>query len=170
MSFRLQRTRSLATPGQLELPLDCSRSEPAVLSRNPAPSKERRSRRRQARLAPNPTIHAQRGSVPASTSWEGDTKERRSRQRFVLTPTLSTLITEVNGKRWTSALVTALPPLQSRKEPEPRSGCPAFGRRGARLLPYGSLGVQQRRGVLPQVRLTRLLPALDHQALEVPGL
>ncbi len=116
MSFGLQRKRSLAFQGQLALPLDYSRSEPAAPSHSPAPSKGSRRLRRQARLAPNPASHGPLGSAPVSS--EGDTKERRPRQRFVLTPTVSTLITQVNGKRWPH--VVSLPPLQSRKEPELR--------------------------------------------------
>jgi hypothetical protein len=90
------------------LPLDYSQSERDALSQSRAPLKGKRSRRWQDRLATIPTIPAQLGIAQASCA--SDSNKFRQRQRFVLTPTLSTLINDVNGKRWRSNGF-ALPPF-----------------------------------------------------------
>src|ERR1700730_7592521 len=111
MSRRYRRNRFLAPQAQLSLPLDYSQSERDAPSRNRAPLKGRRARRWQDRLATSPTIPARRGTVQAS--YQPDSNKFRQRQRFLLTPTLSTLINNVNGNRWRSN-VSALPPFTSR--------------------------------------------------------
>src|SRR5580704_15779966 len=100
MSRRYQRKRSLPPQAKLSSPPDYSQSESDALSRNHAPLKGRRARRWQDRLATSPAIPAQHGIVQAS--YQPDSNKFRQRQRFLLTPTLSTLISNVNGKRWHS--------------------------------------------------------------------
>ena len=58
-------------------------------------------------LRHTPTIPAPLGIVPVTC--EPDSEKNRERQRFPLTPALSTLIDNVNGKRWRYG--AALPPL-----------------------------------------------------------
>ena len=75
------------------------------------------------------------GTVPVSC--ETDTKNNRQRQRFSLTPTLSTLINEVNGKRW--PYVSALPPFLSRTFAKFSEGSAHVRGGGAGRLPAHSL-------------------------------
>src|ERR1700730_15813640 len=119
MSRRYQRKRFLSPQAQLALPLDYSRSERDALSRNPAPLKGRRARRWQDRLAKTLTIPARRDIVQASCP--PDSNKVRRRQRFLLTPTLSTLISNVNGKRWRSN-VSAFPSFTCRTFAKPSEG------------------------------------------------
>src|SRR3954453_8598250 len=93
---------------QLALPLDYSASVPADRPQSPEPSKRPRSRFLQARLEANLAMLARLDTVPGSFPEYGDVEELRQGQRFTLTPLLSTLITEVNGKRWShvSALLS----------------------------------------------------------------
>src|SRR5438105_4632661 len=124
---RNQQRRSRAPQAQLSLQLDYSQSERDALSRNRAPLKGRRARPWQDRLATSPTIPARHGIVQASC--EPDSNKFRKRQRFLLTPTLSTLISNVNGKRWRSN-VSALPPFTCRTFAKP-SESRAHVRRGS---------------------------------------
>jgi hypothetical protein len=94
-------------PVQLALPLDCSVSDHGVLPQNPERSKRPRSRLLQARLEANLAILGRLDTVPGSFQENSDLDYFRQGQRFKLTPLLSTLINEVNGKRWSH--VAALP-------------------------------------------------------------
>src|ERR1700730_3113696 len=125
MSRRYQRKRFLPSQAQLSLPLDYSQSERDALSRNRVPLKGRRVRHWQDRLATNPAIPARRGIVQAS--WPTDSNKVRQRQRFLLTPTLSTLIGNVNGKRWSSN-GSALPPFTCGTFAKPSESSPHVGR------------------------------------------
>ena len=100
MQYRLPQT-------QLALPLDYSASERGGLPQSPEPSKRPRSRLLQARLEANLAMLGRLGTVPGSFEENNDLNYFRQGQRFKLTPLLSTLITEVNGKRWSH--VAALP-------------------------------------------------------------
>src|ERR1700730_5040910 len=126
MPFRYRRKRFLPPQAQLSLPLDYSQSERDALSRNRAQLKGRRARRWQDRLATMPTIPSQRDIVQASCP--PDSNKLRQRQRFLLTPTLSTLISNVNGKRWHSN-VPALSSFSSRSFAKPSEGRAHVGRR-----------------------------------------
>ena len=95
-------------PTQLALPLDYSASVRAGRPQSPAPSKRPRSRLLQARLEANLAMLARLDTVPESSAEYVDNKQFRQGQRFSLTPLLSTLINEVNGKRWSH--VATLPP------------------------------------------------------------
>lgn len=97
-------------PMQLALPLDCSALAPCDLPQNPEPSKRQRSRFLQARLEANLAMLARLDTVPGSFSENSGVEYFRQCQRFVLTSSLSSLITEVNGKRWPH--VATLPPLK----------------------------------------------------------
>src|SRR5436305_1986723 len=104
---RRRRRRSRASPEQLELPLDYSRSDSAFLSRNPELWKARRRRRWQERPGRYPAMPELPDIAPVSFLTHNEKKRRG--QRFPLTPTLSTLIVNVNGHRWRYG--TALPPF-----------------------------------------------------------
>jgi hypothetical protein len=146
MSRRYQRKRFPSPQAQLSLPLDYSQSESDALSRNHAPLKRKRWRRWQDALATSPTIPVRHGIVQASCPL--DTNKFRQRQQFLLTPTLSTLINNVNGNRWRSN-VSALPPFTRRTFAKP-SESRAHVRRGSpRCLPANPLGRYQRRARLP---------------------
>ena len=146
MSRRHQRKQSLASQARLSLPLDYSQSERDALSRNRAQLKWRRARRWQDRLAKSPTIPARHGIVQASCS--PDSNKVRQRQRFLLTPTLSTLISNVNGKRWRSN-VSALPPFTCRTFAKPGERRSHVWRGSPRRLPANPLGRYQGRARLP---------------------
>lgn len=133
------QTQFLGTQAQLALPLELPRSARAVPSQNHELSKGIRLRLSPARLERDRAILARRGTVPVSSTENSNATYFRQHQRFLLTPPISANITEVNGNRWLGYVAT-LPPLQSRKEPEPRSGCSAFGRGSARLLQANPLG------------------------------
>jgi hypothetical protein len=94
-------------PVQLALPLGYSESAPAALPQSLSPSKRRRSRFLQARLEASLAMLARLDTVPGSFPEYDDQEYFRQGQRFTLTPSLSSLITEVNGKRWSH--VAALP-------------------------------------------------------------
>src|SRR5258708_25102453 len=96
-------------PVQLALPLGCSESVPGALPQSPSLSKRPRSRLLQARLAANLAMLGRPDTVPGSFSQNSDVNEFSQGQRFVLTSSLSSLINEVNGKRWSH--VAALPPI-----------------------------------------------------------
>src|SRR5271170_4101935 len=101
MSYRRRRTPFHAIPEQLSLPLDYSRSESGVLSQNPSRSIGKRARRRRGRLATSLATLEQRGIAHGLASSENDNiaQNNRQRQRFSLTTSLSTLITEENADR-----------------------------------------------------------------------
>ena len=94
-------------PVQLALPLDYSASARGGLPQNPEPSKRPRSRLLQARLEANLAMLGRLDTVPGSFPECNDLKYFGQGQRFILTSSLSSLITEVNGKRWSH--VAALP-------------------------------------------------------------
>jgi hypothetical protein len=94
---------------QLALPLDYSASVHGARLQSPAPSKRPRSRLLQARLAANLAMLGRLDTVPGSFLETSDVGYFRQGQRFSLTPSLSTLITEVNGNRWLGDCVAALP-------------------------------------------------------------
>jgi hypothetical protein len=146
MSRRHQRKQFLAPQAQLSLPLDYSQSERDALSQNRARLKGRRAQRWQDRLAKAPTIPARRGIVQASCS--PDSNKVRQRQRFLLTPTLSTLINNVNGNRWRSN-VSALPPFTCRTFAKPSESRAHVGRGSPQCLPVDPLGRYKRRAGLP---------------------
>lgn len=141
MAYRLPtlRIQPRGSQAQLSLPLELPRSARAVPFQSHELSKGIRLRPSPTRLERDRAILARRGTVPVSSTQNNNPDYFRQRQRFLLTPPIFTIITEVNGNRW-PGYVAALPPLQSRKEPEPSSGCPAFGRGGARLLQGDPLG------------------------------
>ena len=105
--YRYRQMKRHLFPVQLALPLDCSASAHGDLPQNPEPSKRRRSRFLQARLEASLAMLARLDTVPGSCEVNSDVNYFRQGQRFKLTPLLSSLITEVNGKRWSH--VAALP-------------------------------------------------------------
>jgi Transposase zinc-ribbon domain len=92
-------------PVQLALPLGYSESALGALPQSPAPSKRRRSRSLQARLEANLAMLARLDTVPGSLN--EDSNYFHCDQRFSLTLSLSSLINEVNVKRWSH--IAALP-------------------------------------------------------------
>jgi hypothetical protein len=124
---------------QLSLPLDCSQSEPAVLSQSPAPSKVTRARRQLDRLGTNLTKPELPGTVEASCDLNSEENYFRQGKRFVLTSTLSTLITEVNGKRWPRN-VSALPTFGKGEVAKFSEGRPFVGRGSLSDLQACTLG------------------------------
>lgn len=125
-------------PVQLALPLDYSGSAPAVPPQSPSPSKRQRSRFLQARLEANLAMLGRLDTVPGSFGEDNDVKYFRQGQRFKLTPSLSSLINEVNGKRWSH--VAALPHIGKGEVAKFSEGRP-FVRRGSLSdLQAGSLG------------------------------
>jgi len=164
------KIRSLPPPGQLELPIDYSLSERDALSRNRERSKAKHAQRRQVRPATNRANRAQSGIVRESTSriFANLSKYFCQGQRISLTPTLSTIITNVNGKRW-QGYVSALPPFIGFADLEPRQGR-AHGRCGSRRrLPANPLVADQRRTKLPALRLPRRLFLPDPRPVQVQG-
>ncbi len=135
MRFHRQQRQRLALLGQLELPLDYSQSERAGPLQNRVSLSFRRSRRWQDRPATTLAMPALLGTVPVTC--ERDTKNNRRRQRFSLTPTLSTIINEVNGNRW--PYVSALPPFLSRTFAKLSEGRAHVGGRSSERLPAHSL-------------------------------
>ena len=125
-------------PRQLALPLDYSASAPAARPQSRAPSKRRRSRFLQARLEANLAMLARLDTVPGSFVENSDVKHFRQGQRFKLTPSLSSLITEVNGKRWSH--VAALPSHGKGEVAKFSEGRPFVGRGSLSDLQAGPLG------------------------------
>ncbi len=130
--------KSRLFPAQLALPLDCSASVPAARPQSPEPSKRPRSRFLQARLETNLAMLARLDTVPGSFHENSDINYFRQGQRFKLTPSLSTLITEVNGKRWSH--VAALPSFGKGEVAKFSEGRPFVGRGSPRNLQIGPLG------------------------------
>ena len=102
------------------------------------PSKRPRSRFLQARLEANLAMLGRLDTVPGSFCEDSDVNEFRQDQRFKLTPLLSTLINEVNGKRWSH--VSALPPFGKGPFAKFSEGRPLVGRGSLPNLQAGSLG------------------------------
>ena len=98
-------------PEQLALPLGYSASEPGGPPQSPERSKRPRSRLLQARLEANLAMLGRPDTVPGSFEENSDVNYFRQGQRFKLTPLLSTIINEVNGKRWPGDSVAALPSI-----------------------------------------------------------
>jgi hypothetical protein len=125
-------------PVQLALPLDCSASAHGGLPQSPEPSKRPRSRFLQARLEANLAMLGRLDIVPGSFEQNSEVNYFRQGQRFKLTPLLSTLINEVNGKRWSH--VATLPHI-GKGEVAKFSESRPFVRRGSLSdLQVGSLG------------------------------
>lgn len=108
-AYRRQQMQYHRFPKQLSLPLDCFVSAPGGPPQSLARSKRPRSRLLQARLEASLAMLAQLDTVPGSFPESTDLDHFRQGHRFSLTPSLSLLINEVNGKRWSH--VAALPPL-----------------------------------------------------------
>ena len=125
-------------PVQIALPLDYSASGPGAPPQSLAPSKRRRSRFLQARLEANLAMLARLDTVPGSFEENSDVKYFRQGQRFKLTPSLSSLITEVNGKRWSH--VAALPHIGKGEVAKFSESRPFVGRGSLPDLQAGSLG------------------------------
>ena len=148
MSRRYQRKRSLAPPAQLELPLDYSQSERAARPRNPSRSNGKRARRRLARFATSPAIHAQPDIVPVSSKKDNIVKILCQRHPFWLTSSISSIIDNVIQNGWRSN-VSALPPFTRRTFAKPSESRAHVGRGSPRRLPANPLGRYQRRARLP---------------------
>jgi hypothetical protein len=125
-------------PRQLALPLDYSASAPCGLPQSLEPSKRRRSRLLQARLEANLAMLGRIGTVPGSFPEYDDKNYFRQRHCFSLTPILSTLINEVNGKRWSH--VATLPSHGKGEVAKFSEGRPFVGRGSLSDLQAGSLG------------------------------
>ena len=127
-------------PVQLELPLGYSGSVPVAQPQSHAPSKRQRSRLLQARLEANLAMLARLDTAPGSFQQNSDVNYFRQGQRFKLTPLLSTLINEVNGKSWPGDSVATLPTIGKGEVAKFSEGRP-FVRRGSLPdLQVGSLG------------------------------
>ena len=87
-------------PAQLSLPLGCSGSVFADRPQNLEPSKRSRSRLVQTRLEASLAMLARLDTVPGSFPEYDDKNYFHQGKRFQLTSLLSTIIIEVNGKRW----------------------------------------------------------------------
>lgn len=129
--------RSRPFPVQLSLPLDCFESAPADRPQNLEQSKRPRSRLLQARLEANLAMLARLGSVPGSFPENNDLDYFRQGQRFKLTPLLSMLINEVNGKRWSH--VATLPSHGKGEVAKFSEGRPPVGRGSLPDLQTGPL-------------------------------
>src|SRR5665213_3507238 len=125
-------------PTQLSLPLDYSASAHGSQTQSREPSKRRRSRLLQARLEASLAMLARLDTVPGSFPEYDDQKYFRQGQRFTLTPSLSSLITEVNGKRWSH--VATLPSHGKGEVAKFSEGRPFVGRGSLSDLQTRSLG------------------------------
>lgn len=126
-------------PVQLSLPLDCFESAPVCLPQNPERSKRPRSRLLQARLEANLAMLARLDTAPGSFAQYDDRNEFRQGHRFSLTPLLSTLINEVNGKRWSH--VATLPSHGKGEVAKFSEGRPFVGRGSLPDLQTDPLGL-----------------------------
>src|SRR5690349_8646192 len=156
-------------PVQLALPLDCFESARGGLPQSRERSKRRRSRLLQARLEANLAMLARLDIAPVSSSQNSDVNDLRQGQRFRLTPLLSSLINEVNGKRWPRN-VSTLPPLKKGADAQSVQGRAPFRRRGLWDVPPYPVGRHERRSGLPTLRMRRRLHLYDSQALQVQSL
>lgn len=125
-------------PEQLSLPLDCFLSAPDGLPQSLEPSKRPRSRLLQARLEANLAMLGRPDTVPGSFPESSDLNYFRQGQRFVLTSSLSSLINEVNGKRWSH--VATLPPIGKGEVAKFSESRPFVGRGSLPDLQTGPLG------------------------------
>ena len=115
-----------------------SASERGSQTQSLSPSKRRRSRFLQARLEANLALLARLDTVPGSFPELNDPNYFRQGHRFSLTPSLSSLITEVNGKRWSH--VAALPSHGKGEVAKFSEGRPFVGRGSLPDLQAGPLG------------------------------
>jgi hypothetical protein len=125
-------------PEQTASPSGYSASARGGLPQSPEPSKRRRSLLLQARLEANLAMLARLDTVPGSFPEYDDKNYFRQGQRFTLTPSLSSLITEVNGKRWSH--VAALPSHGKGEVAKFSEGRPFVGRGSLPDLLARSLG------------------------------
>ena len=125
-------------PEQLALPLDYSASARGGLPQSLERSKRPRSRFLQARLEANLAMLGPLDTVPGSFWENSDLNYFRQGQRFQLTPLLSMLINEVNGKRWSH--VSALPLIGKGEVAKFSEGRPLVGRGSLSNLQVGPLG------------------------------
>ncbi len=123
---------------QLSLPLDYSASVSGDRPRSPSPSKRPRSLLLQARLEANLAMLARLDTVPGSFPEYDDESNFRQGQRFTLTPLLSSLINEVNGKRWSH--VATRPHIGKGEVAKFSESRPFVGRGSLSDLQAGSLG------------------------------
>lgn len=107
---RRRRRRCLPFAGQLSLPLDYSRSEPAVRVRSLSRSTEKRAPRPRGRFATSSTKLEQRGIEQASYQKDNVAKLIGQGQTFLLTPALSDIMSKVSLKGWPYR-VSAFPSL-----------------------------------------------------------
>lgn len=153
MTRRHQRRRFRPIPEQLSLPLGCSVLAHAAPSRSRARSKGKRWPWPRVLPATNPAMHGRPDSVPAALGRNKPINSFRQPQRFSLTPVISALIYEVNGKRWPYA--ATLSPFCSRPVAlvsDRRAH--VRGRRVAGVQAYPLVGHTRRTG-LPPLRLPR---------------
>ena len=120
-----RRIRLHAPQEQFSLPLDYSQSEHVYFSQNLAQSKAIHSRRGRVRPVTNRATLWLRGIVEASYIGDSDISYFRQVQRFMLTPTISVLIGEVNENRWPRN-VAALPPLSKGADAQSGKGRAPF--------------------------------------------
>ena len=132
--------KPLRFPVQLSLPLDCFASAPAGPPQSLSPSKRQRSRFLQARLEANLAMLGRLDTVPGSFPEYDDKNYFRQGQRFTLTPSLSALITEVNGNRWPGDSVAALPTFGKGEVAKFSEGRPFVGRGSLSDLQADPLG------------------------------
>jgi transposase-like protein len=100
MSSHRPGKRSRPFPAQLSLPLGCSGSGFADRPQNLEPSKRSRLRLLQTRLEASLAMLARLDTAPGSFPEYDDKNYFRQGQRFQVTTLHSTLINQVNGKRW----------------------------------------------------------------------
>lgn len=139
-AYHRQQMQHRRFPVQLSLPLDCSASAHGGLPQNREQSKRPRSRLLQARLEANLAMLGRLDTVPGSLDQTSDVNNFRQGQRFKLTPLLSTLINEVNGKRWPGDSVATLPTIGKGEVAKFSEGRPFVGRGSLPDLQTGSLG------------------------------
>ena len=124
------------SPKQIASPSGYSWSVRGDPLQSPEPSKRRRSPLLQARLEANLAMLARLDTVPGSLGEDSDYLHLG--QRFVLTSSLSSLINEVNGKRWSHV---ATLPSHGKGEVAKFSESRSFVGRGSLSdLQTGSLG------------------------------
>ena len=134
------KVRSLPAPGQIELPLDYSESERDARPRSRARSKATRQPISPRRLETNQAKRARLCIAPESTSsvMRNINEKLRQGQRLSLTPTLSTIITEANGKRWPRLCLST----SSSRQPQGRS----------RLASVARMSDEEARDAFKQIR------------------
>lgn len=161
MHCRHRRKQFPASLGQLELPLGCLRSARAVPPQSLEWSNFRHGRHWQDRPATVLAMPAPLCTVQVTC--DRDNENNRKRQRFSLTPTLSALINEVNGKRW--PYVSALSPFLRGAFAKSGEGRAHVRGRGAGRLSAHSMVRYQRRTSLPALPVHGRLRLRDTAAL-----